>query len=86
VRPCAAAKTKSGVDRSVSDGKTGIYCFARLVALQRADEVPANIGAKLIELGELGERFLDVVFAEIAVAGIERLPGSVPPLVATLQS
>ena len=47
--------------------------LARLVALQRADQVPAELAPQVGELVDLGERLLDVVLAEIALAGGERL-------------
>ena len=44
---------------------------ARLVALERSDEVPDEVA--LVERGELGERLLEVVFAEVALPGRVRV-------------
>ena len=43
----------------------------RLVRLQRADEMPFDLAAQISQFSDLRDRFLHVVFAERALAGVE---------------
>jgi hypothetical protein len=48
--------------------------LARFVALQRANEVPAQGRVLRLQFGDFGDAFLYVVFAEIGQAGVEERP------------
>ena len=46
--------------------------FANLVGLQRPDEMKPDIGKLLLQAGPFGQRFLDPILAEQALAGRDR--------------
>jgi hypothetical protein len=50
----------------------GLGHYARLVALQRADEVPGDVTAQVGQLGHFVERFLHVVLAELVLPGSQQ--------------